>query len=115
MSITGEHKTNEIPIVCTLEGQEQAVRRDEVADIFLQVEQISELADGYAFRFPGGAMWAGRLVEFIIAERSCCPFFTFDLVFEAGEDAIWLQLRGGEGVRDFIKSEFLPIHPNPAT
>ncbi|HJQ29449.1 MAG TPA: hypothetical protein VJ827_08910, partial [Rubrobacter sp.] len=33
-----------------------------------------QLEDGYEFAFPADAGWAMRLAEFIVAERSCCPF-----------------------------------------
>jgi hypothetical protein len=61
---------------------------------------VGELEDGYEFAFPGEADWAMRLVEFIVAERSCCPFFTFELAF--GPGGILLRVRGPEGTKQFI-------------
>ncbi len=43
----------ELPIACSLTGPEQARRGEEVADIFRGVQQIKELADGFAFSFSG--------------------------------------------------------------
>ncbi len=109
MSENREHTTigRDVPIACNLSGAEQATRRDEVAGIFSHAEKVNELADGYAFRYPGSGDWAAKLLSFIIAERSCCPFFTFELIFEVDEGPIWLHLRGAEGVRDFIKAELI--------
>ena len=63
---------------------------------------VGELEDGYEFAFPEDAEWAMRLTEFIVAERSCCPFFTFELVFEPGGGEILLRVRGPEGTKQFI-------------
>jgi hypothetical protein len=68
---------------------------------------MAELEDGYAFRFPGDTIWAARLLQFVTSERECCPFFTFELVFEPGQGPIWLRLRGPEGVKEFIREVML--------
>ncbi len=98
---------NELPIACNLSDPEQAARREEVTqNLFKGVQQVKELADGYAYRFPGNEAWAARLIEFVLAERTCCPFFTFELVFEPNLGPIWLYLRGGQGVKEFVASAF---------
>jgi len=103
----------EIPVACNLTGAEYAMREEEViANIFGSCEQVQELSDGYAFRFPGDEQWAARLLQFVIEERKCCPFFTFNLLFEPEKGPIWLQLRGDERVKLFVKENFqakLPI------
>lgn len=99
-----DHVTDELPIACKLSGDELAERGEEVDELFKEVEQVRELADGYAFRFSGSAATASRLLAFTLVERSCCPFFTFELVFEPNEGSIWLRLRGSEGVKDFVAS-----------
>jgi hypothetical protein len=60
------------------------------------------LADGYAFRFPGNAAMARRLIDYIIAERDCCPFFTFTLVAEPDNGPFWLHLQGPEGAKEAV-------------
>ena len=94
----------ETPIACKLSGEDLAARGEEVDDVFQAVEQVRELADGYAFRFSGSNATASRLLEFTLAERSCCPFFTFELVFEPDEGPIWVRLRGSAGVKEFVAS-----------
>jgi len=95
--------TDDVPLACTLSQSEQVTRAEEIADLFKHVQQIDELADGYAFRFPGSDTWANRLVQFITFERECCPFFTFALVFGPKQGSIWLHLRGPEGVKAIIE------------
>jgi hypothetical protein len=95
---------DELPIACKLSGDELAERGEAVDELFKEVEQVRELADGYAFRFSGTAAMASRLLAFTLVERSCCPFFTFELVFEPNEGPIWVRLRGAEGVKEFVAS-----------
>ena len=107
--IDQKRATDETPIACTLSGAELARRGEEVSDLFKAVEQVSELADGYAFRFPGSDGVAIRLLEFTLIERSCCPFFTFELGFEPDQGPIWFRLRGGAGVKEFVASAWSQV------
>ncbi|HET6261648.1 MAG TPA: hypothetical protein VFG99_05345, partial [Chloroflexia bacterium] len=101
-------KAEELAIACRLSEAELAIREEELArDIFSNCQEVTELADGYAFRFAGDGEWAAKLVEFIAMERKCCPFFTFELGFEPQEGPIWLRLRGPEGVKAFIEQSFI--------
>ena len=95
--------TDEVPLACTLTESEQVTRKPKVNDLFKHIQQVNELADGYALRFPGSDTWANELIQFITFERACCPFFTFALVFEQKEGPIWLHLRGPEGVKAIIE------------
>ena len=104
----------ETPIACILTGDELAERGDEVNGLFAAVEEVRELTDGYAFRFPGDDATAARVLEFTLAERRCCPFFTFELVFEPNIGAIWVHLCGSSAVKEFVASawgEIIAAHP----
>jgi hypothetical protein len=93
----------EVPIACTLTGEDLQRRSEEVARLFSEGRQeVRPLPDGYAVRFPGEEVWASRLFAFIAEERACCPFFTFELVFEPGLGPIWLHLRGPAGTGEFV-------------
>jgi hypothetical protein len=101
-------RAEEPAIACKLSEAEQAIREEALAkEIFSGCREVAELADGYAFRFPAGEEWAAKLVEFIAVERKCCPFFTFELVFEPQEGPMWLRLKGPEGVKSFIEQNFV--------
>jgi len=98
----------ELPIACTLTAKEQRAWQGGMGrTIFEGYDERRELPDGYALRFPGDDAWANALMEFIIHERECCPFFTFGLVFEPNHGAIWLHLTGNEGVRTFVEALML--------
>ena len=100
--------TTDLPIACNLADQDFARRGQAVAEsIFAAVEETVELVDGYAFRFPADETWLPRLIEFVTAERRCCPFFTFEIACEPDQGPIWLRLRGPEGVKAFIRDGFV--------
>jgi hypothetical protein len=65
-----------------------------------------ELPDGFAFRLQDGKLSLTELAEWISAESKCCPFFDFEIQLERENGPLWLKLRGKEGVKRFIRSEF---------
>ena len=100
---------DQVPLMCTLSESELSTRSVEVSELFKGVQQVEELADGYALSFPGSDTWANNLLQFINFERGCCPFFTFALVFEPKQGSIWLHIRGPEGVKAFLQSGFASL------
>ena len=95
---------NDLPIACNLSEAELEARKEDITEsMFSLYEQVDELPDGYAFKFPGDDAWAARLLNFVLEERKCCPFFTFDLTFEPKIGAIWLHLRGREDIKTFVR------------
>jgi hypothetical protein len=90
--------SQELPLACSLSAHDLQVRGAEIARLGEQVQVVRELADGYAFAFPAGAGQVATLLDFIVAERACCPFFTFILVFPSPHTQVWLHIQGQEGV-----------------
>ncbi len=70
-----------------------------------RVETI-ELANGFAFRFQDGTVSLADLAEWVSAERKCCPFFDFEIELQGNNGPLWLKLRGKDGVKTFMQSEF---------
>ncbi|HTK08824.1 MAG TPA: hypothetical protein VL485_16760 [Ktedonobacteraceae bacterium] len=98
-------------IACRIQDQEQLRQREaEVAILFKGATRIQEIVDGYALCFPGEESWATRLMAFILFERECCPFLTFELTFEPQRGPIWLRLRGPEGIKEGLWSHVLQAH-----
>lgn len=95
----------DIPIVCNLADEKLASYRQESMSVLSQVTASQELADGYAFRFPNTDTVAQHLLAFIITERQCCSFFQIELSFKPDNGPIWLCLRGGKGVKQFVETE----------
>lgn len=108
---SSETGLKELPIACSLVGGEQERRREAVGGLLNTSHLVGELEDGYRFAFPGDAVWAMRLVEFVVAERSCCPFFRFGLDFQPGGGEILLRVTGPEGTKQFISEAFLASSP----
>ena len=95
------------PIACTLSGPDFAARRETIAhDLFGQVERVVELDDGFACRFASADPWPAKVLDFIAAERRCCPFFTFEMVFEPDDGPLWLRLRGSAEIKSFLRDAF---------
>ncbi len=69
-------------------------------------QELREMESGYAFRFKAELQLIKDAAEFIVYERLCCPFFDFELSVENAGDSLWLRLRGQEGIKEFIRSEF---------
>jgi hypothetical protein len=65
------------------------------------VEEIRELAEGYAARLRPDPTLFRQVAEWITLERRCCPFLGLGLNWSEG-DAVWLSLTGGPGVKAFL-------------
>jgi hypothetical protein len=108
METEAERAATDLPIACGLGHREQRERREELSrEVFSGRLETEELDDGYAFVFPGEAAWAEKLVGFVVAERECCPFFSFELRFEPGGGPISLRVRGPEGAKEFVREGFV--------
>jgi hypothetical protein len=94
-------------IACLLSERESAIRGEELAGgLFTAVEEVAELPDGFGYRFSSDGNQLEPLLEFIAAERRCCPFLTFELAFEPYGGPLWLRLRGSSQVKAFIAEAF---------
>ncbi|MGH9395585.1 MAG: hypothetical protein ACRD18_01870 [Terriglobia bacterium] len=82
-----------LPTACTLSEAEMRERRRTILDAVRgAVLNVTPLPLGYAYRFdPTSEVLAllGRLVDL---ERQCCPFLTFRIVVEAGNQPICLEI-----------------------
>jgi hypothetical protein len=99
-----DETTSETELSCLLSTTELQKRKTEVlARLFSQIHGISELDNGYSFKFNYSDGLINEIFEFIKAEKQCCSFFTFHLIIN-GIDAN-LQLSGPKGVKEFIRQE----------
>lgn len=72
--------------------------------------EIKELANGYAFQLRADSVSVADLAEWVTGERKCCPFFDFGIDLQQDGGPLWLELKGNDGVKQFIRSEFaLPV------
>ena len=101
----------DLPIACTLSDSERNRRQETTADVLGQARRVEELANGYSFGFPGSAEWGNRLLNLINAERACCRFLAFELLFEPDLGSIWLKIRGPEGAKAFVEEDLAGFTP----
>jgi hypothetical protein len=98
-------------IACNLNEREMAERGDLLArELFPGVGAVEELPDGYAYRFPGDEIWTTSVLAFVAAERRCCPFFSFELVFTPHGGPLWLRIRGSAAIKAFVHDNFHATH-----
>jgi hypothetical protein len=92
-----------LSVSCLLDNQHQQVRAEHLrAELFSQSISNTELEDGVAYQFPGNRDVVAQLIDFVLFERECCRFFTFELRFEPDRGPVTLSLRGPEGVKEFL-------------
>lgn len=105
---TEMNERNETTFACNAVALDDR-QRQRYATLFRQLgesrQEIRELPDGYAFRYPADSSTITAVAEFVTYERLCCPFFNFTLEVESEGGPLWLRLTGREGVKEFIRSE----------
>ena len=109
VSNTVEVRADESPFACNMSALNRE-ERERHLKVLKQVREgmleMTELPDGYAFRFAADTANILLVSEFVARERLCCPFFTFESVAEREGGPLWLRLRGRAGVKEFIRIEF---------
>ena len=100
-----KHAFDDMPVACCLTSAELREREATlVAQFRSAVIETEELPDGYAFRVPGDRKWVAITAEMIVAERECCPFFTFELVAQPGMGPVVVRVTGPAGTKEFLKT-----------
>ena len=98
----------DIPVACSLTEGELEVRGDENAELFAHARAVEALLDGYRFAFPADDDGIPALLRFILAERACCPFFTFELQFPAPHQVVWVAIRGNAEAKAIVRDGLVP-------
>jgi hypothetical protein len=89
----------------SLTDEQRLVHADLTARLVAAVLEKRELAEGFAFRVDAEKVPLDAIGQWIELERKCCPFFGFRMEIEPERGAIWLQLNGRVGVKEFIRAE----------
>ena len=69
--------------------------------------RIVETAKGYEFQYSPSTVSLAELADWVAAESKCCPFFGFHIDLEDEGKLLCLRLTGEEGVKPFLRAEFL--------
>lgn len=95
-------------LACDLSALDDPERHEKESTLlFESYEDVEELSNGYAFRYPATPEWTQQIATFIQGEQRCCPFFRFELVVDPEQEATWLQLRGDAKVKAFLKENLI--------
>lgn len=101
-------------IACNLNALTAGERRMR-AELAARIQSLAaprvELEDGYALPLPFEPDVARQALEWILLERRCCPFLRMELVVEAEQGPLWVRLRGGAGVKEFLRIAALAVAP----
>ena len=100
--------TEESPFACdmtAIAAEQRSAHMVTIEKLFRSVQSSRELQNGYAFELPNESDMLLTVAEFIANERLCCPFFDFALEVEREGGAVWLSLKGRDGVKPFIMAE----------
>ena len=73
--------------------------------LFHKIKSIDEVPNGYALSFLMTPENFTLMAEFVTYEGRCCPFLSFALKSNSGEDLAVLDITGPEDAQDFIRAE----------
>ena len=96
-----------LPVACNLMPAElQERRRNVLSRIRSTVSEVTELDDGFRYRFASDALLP-ELGTLIHLEHQCCPFLTFRLTVGPGMGgSLLLEMTGPEGTKEFLAEVF---------
>jgi len=95
--------SSEESLVCLLTGAEQAERKEILQkEIFSQVKKVEEIESGFIFYFEYEEIFLIKMMDYIIAENNCCPFFTFETKLHSKDD-VSLKITGSKQAKEMIK------------
>jgi len=101
--------TEETGFYCNMNALTMAerARHKELGDRLREGKlETTELPDGYAYRLQAKIFSISDAAEWVAGESKCCPFFEFEISLERNNGSLWLKLRGKDGVKQFMRSEF---------
>jgi hypothetical protein len=103
-----EMDNQKAPCACNFRvfSDEEKKRHSELMrKIDAAVAETRELPDGYGFHLLQQELSMTEVAEWIGYERHCCPFFHFELELQPNQGDLWLNLRGGADVKEFLRPD----------
>jgi len=99
--------TSDLPIACDPHAvspeQQQYWVSEIVPKLYKAVQEIQELPNGWAWRFPSDPAVLLLIAEDLNMERLCCPFVHYTLEIPSNRGHFWLRMTGAEGVKAFLR------------
>ena len=92
-------------LVCRLTGPELAERKAALQkEVFSKVQRVEEVSDGYLFHFPDDNDLLFKIMDYMLAEKQCCPFFNYDLGIKANGAGATLKVSGTPEAKETLKA-----------
>lgn len=109
-------ETRSAPGVEERPDEDLRLRQRTTAAVLTRCREMRELADGYALSYPASAAWRRRLTTFRDNWSRGTPRMSFELVPDENGEAIWLEIRGPEGTKEWVDGAryMLRSYLNPA-
>jgi hypothetical protein len=97
----------EPPIACALTDPEMRERRKTLLNAFRSAAfGTTPLPLGYAYCFESTSEVLVQLTTLVDLERQCCPFLTFKIIVEPGNQPISLEITGPPEAKPLIADFF---------
>lgn len=107
IEVKGKNTSSYIPsnqLVCKLIGAELAEKKELLkTEILSLVKEVDEVDNGYILKFEDKDDMLLKLMDYLMIEKECCPFFVFDLNIQPNSNGISLKISGQEGAKDMLK------------
>lgn len=97
------------PFICDMSMLTAAdrERKEEIGGALAsRLRAVHELPTGYEFVMPGDSTTIQLVIEWLVTERLCCPFFDFELRIDREGGPTALRLTGRKGTKEFIRADF---------
>ena len=78
------------------------------------MEEVQEIDEGYAFKFRLSNHLIGRLADYAAFESRHGSSLTFTLRVKPLDGQMWFQVRGPAGVKERIRTAYIPPQGNQA-
>lgn len=100
-----ENSSNQpVELVCKFVGEELAEKKELLKkEIFSQVQKTEEANDGYVLYFEDKNDILLKLSDYLMIEKECCPFFTFNLNILSNSKGIALKIAGSDDAKSMLK------------
>jgi hypothetical protein len=98
--VTPSHENHSEPsaddalaLVCVLAPLDRASRLGVVRHVLERATGWTEQNDGVLLEFPEADEISRMLLDFVLAERRCCPHFTYELCFAPDQRRVTVRMR----------------------
>lgn len=108
-SIRDYHDTESVveDVACRLNESEAAERAEWVeAEFVPHLDEVDELDDGFALRFPNTDEALEAVVTTVVLESRCCADETFTLEVPADGEQLTLTITGPDGTKELARQGF---------